>query len=103
MAKRRLQCAKQFGPSCSTEAGTQIDLSAEQATKAPGSIPLSLDPVSKVTVDRDWQDAKQLGPRRSRDAGRSIDSSDEQHEKAESPILAACESASNVTRESFVQ
>jgi hypothetical protein len=54
---------KEFAPRNSTEAGRQIDISDEHLKSALDSIPLSLDPDSKINEQSDWHSQKLLLPR----------------------------------------
>jgi hypothetical protein len=78
----------------------QIDESAEQSTNAAFSICESVEPGSKVTVERDSHSQKQSSQICTTDEGTLNDPSEIQFENADSPMHDSFEPGSNLTAQS---
>jgi hypothetical protein len=97
--RQREAFRKQPSQSAPTEAGRQIDESAEQFPNAQRPIDHSLEPASKVTIERERHSQKQAVQSRWTEEGTQIDESTEQYSKAEVSISESLEPNSNVTIE----
>jgi hypothetical protein len=75
----------------------QVDGSDEQPRNANLSTRESLDPLSKLTVDKALQSQKQFSQMISTDEGIQIDESDEQFPNADFSIRESLDSVSNLT------